>query len=317
MGDLLSTSLSRICLNMNHFSIGAGVSQGIIFSLFFVVGFIPIIQVSCCKDSKKDHSCKEQTIAKIEETKVANCLRNAKDSIVKLVFDKVLEKNTCTCRCTCSNENFYTISSYKAPPSYTAVLFLVLLLLIPTAILQFFDLFFFEQTLGCNVNDLACCYDKEQTISQRLDCSNASYLENNNITSVICYRFALSPGTATGSAAGIISAIALIISIVNTVLLKCSNGKDRTHYRAVCTIIIQIVAFLIALGVTIGMCVYYSIYTHPIKAQFRIAQVYPAGVTLLIYILIFPWWKFEKLDDKRKTDERQSLLNYGTENTYL
>ena len=319
MENFLSNTLSKICITMNNFSTSVAVIQAFFFALFLAIGIIPIIQSiqECC--CKKDHSCKEQPIdAKTNCEKVKNCLKeNLKEginSIVQTVFDKFLEKSTCAC--TCSGERFYTVSGYKAPQCYTTVLFLVLLLLIPTAILQFCDLFFFEQALGCTVNNLACCYDKEQKIPQRLNCSNTSYLEDNNITSVICYRFTLRPGISIGSALGIISLIGFFISIVNVVLLKCSNGNKTICWRAACTLVIQFVAVLIALGVTIGMCVYYQKHTHPIKAKFRITQVYPAGITLIIYILIFPWWQFEKLGDKKNedniTNERQRLLNEVT-----
>ena len=77
-------------------------------------------------------------------------------------------------------------------------------------------------------------------------------LSTDNKINVICYTFAFNIATATASSLGLVSSIAVIIFTVNFVLLKCSHGQDKTLCRAVRTVGIQAITFLIILGSRAG-----------------------------------------------------------------
>ena len=86
-------------------------------------------------------------------------------------------------------------------------------------------------------------------------------LSTDNKINVICYTFAFNIATATASSLGLVSSIAVIIITVNFVLLKCSHGQDKTPCRAVCTVGIQAIVFLIILGSTYFLFYYRFIST--------------------------------------------------------
>ena len=85
----------------------------------------------------------------------------------------------------------------------------------------------------------------------RLDCSNTSYLEDNNITSVICYRHTFRLSTATGYALGLVASYALYITIINLLILKVSNGSGWNKRHAVLTVAIQITIVTLTVSATI------------------------------------------------------------------
>ena len=67
---------------------------------------------------------------------------------------------------------------------------------------SFWYKFLFEKSYAiCSTNTNFACFSMQPNITTpRLDCSNTSYLQENNITSVICYRYAYDLNTATGAA---------------------------------------------------------------------------------------------------------------------
>ena len=121
----------------------------------------------------------------------------------------------------------YTILNYKVPRIYIFGLFIMVLNLLEVAPMQFWDDFLFEETHGCTTDQTLNCFPKHPNkTTQRLDWSNTSYLEDNNITSVICYRLVFSLGAAIGSALGIVTTTALIIYFLTLLVHKVSKGKS-------------------------------------------------------------------------------------------
>ena len=86
----------------------------------------------------------------------------------------------------------------------------------------------------------------------QLDCSNTSYLKNNEIDSVVYFNFVFSLGSATGSALGTISTIVLIICPIQLILLKVSNGSEWNKRRVISTVAIQIFTVITTLAIGFG-----------------------------------------------------------------
>ena len=107
---------------------------------------------------------------------------------------------------------------------------------------MFWDYFLFEDSHICSTDpNLACFPANPNMTTPRLDCSDTGYLEDNNITTIICYRYVFRLSQATGSALGIITIDALVIIIITLLLFKVSNGSGWNKRRAVLAIAIQII----------------------------------------------------------------------------
>ena len=220
-------------------------------------------------------------------------LQDKVDAVIERVFDQVLKKN---------DQDEYFVLDYKAPTNYTNLLFLTLVFVTVSAMVQFWDEFLYEESFDCITKIYTCCYGQIQNSTQYLDCSDTSYLEDNNITSVVCHRFVFRIGQAAGSAIGIIATNALVILVITWSLLKLSDGyKGKGSCRGVITVLIQSGSALITLSVTLLMCIY-NVVSYPGSSLKKILQIYPIGILISIYILIFPWTKFEKIDKVTHTD---------------
>ena len=148
-------------------------------------------------------------------------LQNKVDAVVECVFDKILTKHGSE-----EEGNVYIVMNYKAPHSYTNLLFLTFILLIVSAIVQFWDEFLLEESYECSTERLVCCYSS----FSKFNCSNATDKNNNP---VVCLKFVFKLGTATGSTLGIIGTIVVILFAITKCLLKISKGSRRgsiTHW---------------------------------------------------------------------------------------
>ena len=216
-------------------------------------------------------------------------LQDKIDAVVECVFNKVLKKHS-----SLEEGDVYIVLNYKAPQNYTNLLFLTLVFLSVRATVQFWNDFLFEESYECTTKHFTCCYYGDQS----LDCSNTSYLEDNNITSVNCYRFVFKLGSATGSALGIVGTIALTILAITWCLLKLSKGSRATRCRAMLTVIFQMTTSLMVLVAT-ALLTFYKMRYYPIlslNASNKVAEIYPIGILIAVYIGAFPWRKFQKND---------------------
>ena len=232
-----------------------------------VSGFIPM----CCLYIKK-----------------TNKIRRIADSAIELVFNRILKKYRNE-----EGEDSYIVLNYKAPYIQIMLLFTTLNQLIGLAVAQFWDTFLLSETFGCTAN--ACCYSLN-TFNQLLDCHNTSYLETNNIDSIICYRYVLRLGSATGSALGTITTIGIVLLIITWILLKCSKGANRTVRRGWYTVVTQVIMILTIIAVT-GILIGLELETNqrsPSSIINTSCRIYPTGFTIILYIGLFQWWKFEK-----------------------
>ena len=238
--------------------------SAIVLNIAMLVGFIPMFNNRVCKKQWIQDKC---------------------NAVVEHVFDKLLKKE--------SNE--YYILNYKAPANYTNLLFFTLVFVAVSATVQFWDDFLYEETSDCITKSYTCCYGLNQNTTQHVDCSNTSYLEDNNITSIICYQFVFRLGTAAGSALGIIATNALVILIITYSLLKLSDGSNgKGLCRGAITVLIQIGTVLVVLTATVLLCIY-NVASNPESAFIKkILEIYPIGLLISLYTVLFPWRNFVK-----------------------
>ena len=234
-------------------------------------------------------------------------LQDKIDSLVERVFDRILEIH-----CIQGERKVYKVLKYKAPHFYIGIMLYTFNCLIISAISEFWNQFLFEESNICTNDEYTCCYDANQVYPQRLDCSNSSYLKTNNVTSIICYKFAFRLGTATGSTLGLVTSCVLGLLIITRCLLKISKGTRVTIRRAALTLLVQICLLLLVVVVT--LLIYYyrntshggAIFYGLLGKDLMIAYV---GGVLFNYIVFFPWWKFEKIQENQDYKNIQNDTN--------
>ena len=212
---------------------------------------------------------------------------------IMLVFSTMLNKHRDR-----NGKTVYTILDYKVSKRYKVMMMATALSLIGVAGGLFWYQFLFEKSHICSTDpDLACFPAQPNLTTPLLDCSDTSYLEiNNNITSVICYRYAYNPGTAIGAALGLTAVNALFTIIINLLLLKVSNGSEWTKCRAVLTVVIQLTTVTI-LAACIAILSYLTLkgISETIQLLIRITiqscLIYP----LVYSTVLFPWWSFKNI----------------------
>ena len=237
--------------------------------------------------------------------------RTVIEPIIECVFSAMLKKSP--------NEDgkqdeVYTIFNYKVPEVYKLHLFVVILNLVGVALIQFVDDFVFEESYICNTDpDLACFRKFPKMSTPRLDCSNSSYFEENNITSVICYRFALRLGQATGSALGLVVTTALIFYPINYILIGLSQTLLMKYFKktrkapfpcivhvCLCPAIIpiQILFAFVIVGLAVVLTYYqYQICTTSGQIVTVITKNCCITYTVAYSTIWFPWWSFTKKDE--------------------
>ena len=179
--------------------------------------------------------------------KFRQCFTPGLTPIVEPVFSFMLKSYT--------GKKINSILNYKVPEKHLLGLLIIVLNLFQVAFSQFLDNFFFEETHGFTADKTLDCFPSNAALdTQRLDCSNTSYLMYNNITSVIYYRLVLNLGTATGSA---LTTTALVIYLLTLLILKVSNGKcNHISCRALSTISIKIFLAIVIISATIVLSIY-------------------------------------------------------------
>ena len=203
----------------------------------------------------------------------------------------------------------HSISNYKVPENYISGLMVIVLNLFQVAFTQFLDKFLFEETQGCTADKTLDCFPSNAALdTQRLDCSNTSYLMDNNITSVICYRLVLNLGLATGSALGTVTTTALAIYLLTFFILKVSNRKcDRISCRVWITISIKIFLAIAIFIAAILLAFYQGATTSTaIKGTIVFMRNLIIGYAIAYSTLFFPWCQFEKIEEDN--GEREPLL---------
>ena len=228
---------------------------------------------------------------------------------IKLVFSTMLNKHRDR-----NGKTFYTILDYKVPKRYKVMMLATALSLIGVAGGLFWHQFIFENShIICSTDaDLACFPAQPNLTTPRLDCSDTSYLEEQNITSVICYRYAYNLGKAVGAALGLTAVNVLFTIIINLLLLKVSNGSEWTKCRAVLTVAIQLTTVTI-LAASIALLSYLILKSKSETIQLVI------GITIhicLLYTLVystvlFPWWSFKNIKNiEEEQNEQESNGEY-------
>ena len=228
--------------------------------------------------------------------------------LIKQVFSTLLNK--CIDK---SGKQIYTILNYRVPERYKVMMLAMALSMLGAGGVTFCDIYLFEDSYICSTDpNLACFPAYPNLTTPRLDCSDTNYLEDNNITSVICYRLVYKLGQATGGALGTIAINVLFIIIITVLLLKVSNGSESNKRRAVLTIAIQITIVVIML-----ISVVFQIKVLPAPVYFT----HEKGIILFVasasfeYIImystvLFPWWSFSKINDKDENDKEESNGEY-------
>ena len=220
--------------------------------------------------------------------------------LIKSVFSTMLNKHGYR-----AGKKVYTILNYKVPVRYNVLMLAMALSLMGVAGVEFWDHFLFENSHVCStVPDLVCFPTYPNMTTPRLDCSDTTYLEDNNITSVICYRIVYRLGPATGSALGIITINALLIIILTLLLLKVSNGSEWNKRRAVLTVAIQITTVVITVGLVIKVYINRTMisYTNE-KLIIRTVTNGFMTYTIIYSTVLFPWWSFKKIKYENDIEE--------------
>ena len=273
--DFFQTSVCKMNNSIALFLV-ADILPGFLLYLVLTGGsFIPAFLQMCCK-----------------HTRQARWTSSKAETIVEYIFGGVLKKH--------SNKEgkiTYVFLDYKAPPVYTNMLFIVLIQLLGVAAVQFLDTFLLVEYNSCFTSGLTCCYND----STPFDCSNSRYSENDNNTSVTCYRFVFSIGASFGSAFGVVTTSALFIVVICVVLLKLSNGSSGSKYRARSTIVVQVTAVLVIVAGAVIMSVLKSAVHYPnfVKIANVSIEIFAIAFIMIINVVLFPWYKFERLDDDK------------------
>ena len=231
--------------------------------------------------------------------------RTVTEPIIETVFSAMLKNSTNE-----DGEKVYTIFNYKVPKVYKLHLFAIVLNLIGVASMQFLEDFVFEESHICSTDPQLACFRSFPNMSTpRMDCSNTSYLEDNNITSVICYRYVFRVGIATGSALGLVTTTALIFYPINLIIIMVSQIM-RTKGNVCCCICatilpIQLIVVAVIITATVLLC-YNQYQTCSTKEQQEtlIMKNICIGYTLAYCTMAFPWYLFKKKDENKNSYEQ-------------
>ena len=226
--------------------------------------------------------------------------------LIKYFFSTMLNKHTDR-----AGKNFYTILNYKVPERYKVLMLALVLSLIGFVGVNFWDIYLYEDSHICNTDPQLACFPVYPNMSTpRLDCSDTSYLEDNNITSVICYRYAPRLGIAIGSVLGIITACALFIAIYTLLLLKVSNGSGWNKRRALITVALQITTVATSLGVVINTIFFpgSNYYTNE-KRIIKVLTIVYLNYTIIYCAVLFPWWSFKNIKDDENDNKKDDKDN--------
>lgn len=121
-----------------------------------------------------------------------------------------------------------------------------------------------------------------------------SYLEENNITAVVCYKFVYQLGQATGSAVGIVSISAIIIYCIQAGLLKI---KD--YCKVLITIVIQLTVALLIVGATTALYILQTSSSTNFDLWSPFVKTVGIGYTFVTATILFPWCAFKKIDNSQ------------------
>ena len=207
-----------------------------------------------------------------------------------------------------SGKQICTILNYKVPERYKVMMLAMMFSMTGVGGMRFWDISVFEDSYICSTDpDLACFPAYPSITTPRLDCSNTSFFEDNNITSVICYRHTFKLGQATGGALGIIAMNVLYIMFITVLLLKVSKGSEWNKRRAVLTIAIQITIVVITLVVLVSIFFLPGPKTTTLEKRIVLLIVNLSfHYTILYSTVLFPWWSFSKINDKENDKEESN-----------
>ena len=214
-----------------------------------------------------------------------------------------------------SGKQICTILNYKVPERYKVMMLAMMFSMTGAGGMIFWDICAFDDSYICSTDpDLACFPAYPSITTPRLDCSNTSFLEDNNITSVICYRPTFKLGQATGGALGTIAMNVLYIMFITVILLKVSNGSEWNKRRAVLTIAIQITIVVITLVVTVSIFFLPGPKTTTLEKRIILLMLNLSfHYTILYSTVLFPWWSFSTINDKddnKENDKEESSAEY-------
>ena len=217
-----------------------------------------------------------------------------------------------------NGRRIYIVLNYIAPKAvYTTIQSALLIQMVAVAAVQFCDNFFIEESHGCSTRGLICCYNIDLWSGQYINCSN----NNNNYSEITCYRFVSKLGNATGSALGVVTTTALIVYLITIILLKVSDGKfikrgKPKRRRKCCTIFIQISVALSTFFLTGLFCglKFASYFSHTKKIN-AISEILPTGIIIFVYIIFFPWYKFEPVKLINDKDDNGGKDKTGKDKT--
>ena len=209
---------------------------------------------------------------------------------VEQVFDDIFKNYESKDK---TEKAYIVFKHYKSSPFYTMWLFFLLLSLAGIAFIQFWNDFLLKEPYTCSTNPtLACFSASPSTYEEKLNCSNMSYLEENNITSVVCYKFVYQLGHATGSAVGVVTMNALIMCFKQFGLLHLSRCC-----KAPITIAIQFAAGLLIIGATTVLYILQLLSSTSLDSWYPFIRTYFNGYIIAASALSFPWLSFKKIDD--------------------
>ena len=232
--------------------------------------------------------------------------------LIKHVFSTMLNKHNDR-----AGKKVYTILNYKVPDRYQVLVLAMVLSLIGVAGVTFWDIYLYEESHICSTDpDLACFPAYPNMSTSSLDCSDTSYFDNNNITSVICYSLVNNIGIASGSALGIVTAYALLIAIYTLLLLKVSNGSGWNKRRALITVALQITTVATSLGIAINL-IFFPVTKFHHTNENRIIWILITGhlnYTIVYCAVLFPWWSFKKIKDDENDNKEDDKENDEEDN---
>ena len=287
--------VTGFCSNFNNVFAFDAILGAVLYGIFIIIS-ISLPYILICGICTKIEACHDWCgICK----KIEACHDWWTTNVVERVFDIFLDNDKK------EEEVVYYISNLKAPSNFTLLLSILLIQMIAVAAVQFCDDFFVEESRDCVTHGFTCCFSLDSR--PVFDCSNTSYLEDNNFTSdsIICYRFVLHLGTATGSALGVVTTTALIVYLITKIILKVSRASV---HRKCYTIIVKSIIMLLTAILTFGYCAFQSsAHSSPAKILNAINEISPIGNIIFWYTFWFPWKKFETISDNGDSEMYRRL----------
>ena len=193
-----------------------------------------------------------------------------------------------------SSVNETYLFDYKVPNYFVFSLLSSTVYITCSTVAVFWLEFLVEETNSCSATDpaLHCFSNDPGSFGRSIRCLNNGQTIPSNVTSVLCYKFAIDFGEGFKTAGGILTSSVAIFAMVTFSLLALSGGRSGSKKRKLITVSFQTTCFVFAsflYAALLSAATEYGIYKR-IAISTEVSVLYGAA----IIALLLPWWKFRK-----------------------